>query len=187
MKRLKYLLLSIPLFAIASWEIDFDDDFASASSGVVLTNGLLNLSMTASNIPSPFVVLANKEYKSFFAYQAFDGITSTYWNNNVTTSGGFIQIYIGTPRMATTYTIRAVAGPPAGSAPRSWDFKGSTDGSNWVTISSVSNQTSWVATTPRTFNTFNSLTYSYYKWDFTQQNNVNNIQIAEIYLYGLIP
>jgi len=32
MKRLKYLLFAIPLFAIASWELDFDDDFASASS-----------------------------------------------------------------------------------------------------------------------------------------------------------
>jgi len=31
MKRLKYLLLAIPLFAIASWEMDFDEDFASAS------------------------------------------------------------------------------------------------------------------------------------------------------------
>jgi len=31
-KNLKYLLFAIPLFAIASWEMDFDDDFASAST-----------------------------------------------------------------------------------------------------------------------------------------------------------
>jgi len=31
-KNLKYFLLAIPLFAIASWEMDFDEDFASASS-----------------------------------------------------------------------------------------------------------------------------------------------------------
>jgi len=30
-KNLKYLLLAIPLFAIASWDINFDEDFASAT------------------------------------------------------------------------------------------------------------------------------------------------------------
>ena len=49
MSRLKYLLLAIPLFAIASWEMDFDDDFASAISVIEIPNFFIYAGGTIAN------------------------------------------------------------------------------------------------------------------------------------------
>lgn len=66
--------------------------------------------------------------------------------------------------------------------PRDWDFQGSNDNSNWITIHSISNFSSWGVGEKETWTFFNSNAYRYYRWYITDKNSpdsANYIIIGE--------
>ena len=80
MSRFKYLLFVIPLFAIASWEMDFDNDFASAISVTEIPNLFIYAGgLTANNI---------KKYN----------ISDLSYVTNSASYGGIIRTLLASPK-----------------------------------------------------------------------------------------
>jgi len=189
MKRLKYLLLAIPLFAIASWEMDFDEDFARASSGSSYTNGVLHPLMTSNTNPSPYFVVANKEYSppTLFAWYAFDGSTDTLWDNFSTApTNGWIYIDLTAPKISEGFTFQRYKGFSS-YMPKAWYFQGGSDTNAWTDLSYHSG---WVtANWPSnavSFTVTNSTAFRYYRFKIQEVNSANEVGIGEIKILGRI-
>lgn len=129
--------------------------------------------MTSNTTPTPYVASASSNYNGATPsqiFQAFDGSFDTFWGTISSTVTGWIKLDFGKSTKVDSFRIVA----NDNTAPKNLVLYGSNDDVNYVSISSISNQTGWTLDQPRTFNLENSVHYRYYRLNITS-NNGNTI------------
>ena len=123
------------------------------------------------------------------AAQAFDGSTATKWFNNNAGATGWLQYQFGggAAWAVTQYEIASANDVP-GRDPKNWQFQGSTNGVNWVTLDTQANQTFAARYSFNTYNLTNILAFPYYRLNITANNgDGSGIQLSEFQLFAEPP
>ncbi len=84
--------------------------------------------------------------------------------------------------IVNSYTITSANDAPERD-PLSWNFQGSHDGTNWVTIDSRSNEDFASRFQKRTFSFDNDKSYQFYRFDMNN-NSGSILQVAEVEIFG---
>ena len=112
---------------------------------------------------SGLTVTASTAYPGWPATNLVDGIiggSSNSWSASAV-APAWVQAQLASAAVATAYTIIARLDAPD-SAPSTWTFEGSNDGSSWTTLDTQSGQ-SWNAGQRRQYIFSNSTSYVYYR------------------------
>lgn len=120
------------------------------------------------------------------AAQAFDGSTGTKWFNNNGGTNGWLQYQYasGVAWAVIQYKIASANDVP-GRDPKSWQFQGSTNGTNWVTLDTQTGQAFAARYQFNTYNLANIVAFPYYRLNITTNNgDAAGIQLSELQLYA---
>jgi len=148
--------------------------------------------MTSSTLPSGTVTRSGVYSSSYEAWQAFDGTTSTIWLSNMYTSSVWVGYEWGggALKAANSYQIKYANGSCCEQrGPKNWTLQG-WNGSAWVTVDSVTNQTGWYSNSIRSFSVDSPGCYTKYRLNIAADNYndptypITLVSIAEIQLYG---
>jgi hypothetical protein len=150
-------------------------------------------SVPAALLPAPMVNLAFGGTVTDSARKAgqegicaFDGNPGSKWFNNDAGTTGWIQYDFGASnaQVVKRYTINSADDVP-GRDPKSWNFRGSQDGSSWTWLASASNQTFANRWQQNTYNIGNTTAYRYYRLEITANNgDSSGLQLSELGLWG---
>lgn len=149
--------------------------------------------MTSNTAPSPYVVSASSTLTTFpFAvYKAFDNADSgseyDVWASNGIPS--WIQIDFGDLIRVDAFSVtnrKANTVYSLTGAPKTFTLSGSIDGTTFVDIMPVDDQTSWTYAETRNFILQNSVQYRFYRITFTASNGDANIAIGEVKFYQYV-
>ena len=125
-----------------------------------ITGNHLN-SPSSENLPK----LVDNNFTS--KYLAFN------YNSNL-----YVQLKFDSPKKLDAYTITSGNDAPERD-PKKWTIQGSNNGTDWTTIDERSNETFSGRLQTRTFNLAAQANYSYYRWNISEINGANLIQITE--------
>ncbi len=179
MKKLLFLGLTF-IIASAASDPDFVLHLVTGGAGWTSTCGSYCWDH------SPYRVTNSPDFVFAVSINAFDeGFGDSY--AIFAGTSGYIQYYIG-PSARKKLTSFALKGGPADFARAIKDFtvSGSTDGSTWSVLSTITGETGWIANETRTY-TPSVITagYNYFKLAWTDNNgDITWSQLGEIYLYG---
>jgi hypothetical protein len=129
---------------------------------------------------------------SYEAWQAFDSTIGSLWLSNMYTSSVWIDYEWGggATKVVSSYEIKYNNGSCCEQrGPKNWTLQG-WNGSSWVTVDTVTNQTGWYANPYRTFTVDSQGCYSKYRLVVTADNYNNAtypitlVSIASLQLYG---
>lgn len=90
--------------------------------------------MNGSNSPSGVVSVSTANGVSFAGWNAFDQNTNTQWQT-ASVATGWIQYQFPSNKIIKRYALFCTS--PATQNPRNWTFEGSTDGTTWVVLHTV--------------------------------------------------
>ena len=138
--------------------------------------------LTSNTSHSPYVTSASTDYGDCFrAWQVLDGVTGGggcyYW---LGTNGGKdwwkIDLGSGNGRILRGYVVRVNAVPEPDRAPNDWTIEGSDNDSDWTTVDTVADQSSWGSAEARTFYCDTQTTaYRYFRLNITSNKDSINI------------
>lgn len=137
-----------------------EDPFDITDNKGVITAQYTNSSKPAENFPS---LIDNKATTKYY----ISGKTALW-----------VQYKSSVPAIAVSYTITS-ANDVATRDPKDWTFLGSTDGVNWVTLDTRSNETFTGRNQLRLFTFTNTTPYQYYRLNITANNGYAGTQFAE--------
>ena len=158
------------------------DDSDNSNTGT-LSNGAWFTK--ASNIASPAYAIPDtapdtETYReAAFDGSIFDGTNAGAWyahrNSSYQTAGWVGQDFgSGVTKTITSYRIITKYGTTGGYYPKTWTFQGSNDGTNWATLDTRTNETSWTIPTTSNYHEAwneysftNSTAYRYYRINVT--------------------
>jgi hypothetical protein len=132
--------------------------------------------MTSDTAPAPYVTSQKDTLggdPAYFAYKAFDGITTNYAHSAGPVAGNpyWIQIDLGSPRLVTGYSYRARNESPDGVIPyqqwKSWTLAGSNDSTTWTLAGTVTNVPNFALGEKRTYPCDVPATFRYWRWTIT--------------------
>jgi hypothetical protein len=108
-----------------------------------------------------------------------DGKANTNWLDKSITS--WIQFEYETAQTWNTCIITTGSDAQnAANDPKSWNLKGSDDGTSWTTIDSQSSLAFPSRSIAYTYNFANSVAYKYYCLDISENNGGSNIELGEL-------
>lgn len=148
--------------------------------------------MMSNTAPSGTVTSSGVYSSSSQPWQAFDRTLSTLWLSNMYASSVWIGYEWGggATRVVNSYEVKYANGSCCEQrGPKHWTLQG-WNGSTWVTVDTVTNQTGWYATPVRTFAVDVPGAYAKYRLHITADNYNNPtypitmVSIAELQLYG---
>ena len=120
--------------------------------------------MTADNLPTPYVVSADSVHDNNYAYFAFDDNPDTYWHS---TSGfpHWLKIDLGVANITAIQAFRIQARDHSYvMCPQDFKFQGSVNDSDWDDLIDLTNQaTPYRAFWGKWFTFSNSVEYRYYR------------------------
>lgn len=90
----------------------------------------------------------------------------------------YIQLKFDKPKKLDAYTITSGNDAPERD-PKKWIIQGSNNGTDWTTIDERSNEIFSGRRQTRTFNLNAQANFSYYRWNISEINGANLIQITE--------
>lgn len=140
--------------------------------------------MTANNLPAPYVASSSSVFFSQQPYLAFDGNVATTWSPNATT--GILVMDLGPIGAQTVqnYSVQVTTPLQAGREPKDWTFQGSNDNSTWTTLDTETNQTGWTAAQIRNYTISSPALYRYYRINISANNGGSTIVlVAEMYMF----
>ena len=142
--------------------------------------------MTSNTSPKPFVASASSIYNGRWdAWKAFNGaniVTDDRWASANSGPPQWLKIDLGEPKKIIKYAIIVVfAG--GDQNPKSWTIEGSNDNSNWFTIGSVANESTWVAGERREYYITSPNLFRYYRITISQTFGGNICTIGELELF----
>lgn len=140
-----------------------------------------------SNTSPTGVVSYSSETSHGYGYMVFNG-TANGWTDRWFTpfvKNTWIQYQFPTEKKVVKYEITSVGGDNGWGgrrSPKTWEFKGSTDGVNWIVLDQRANVTDWTDAMTKSFTFTNNKFYSYYRLEISELNtgNDNNLEISEI-------
>ena len=150
------------------------------------TSALISKNDMSAASDSGYVVTASTEYSgAYLSYFAFDGSlvydNHTWLTADVTT--GWLKMQLPARKIPTSYNLTAGAVVTT-RTPKNWTFQGSNNDSDWDTLDTVTNETTWGVNEEREFTFSNANSYLYHKIDITAVDGGALIAIAEFKIYG---
>lgn len=144
--------------------------------------------MTTDSSHSPYVASASTVQGSS-AFNAFDGgiASAQKWlGNNHGVDWLKLDVGLGNEQKLDSYIILAPDDGAMNRLPKNWTMEGSNDNSNWDTLDTVANSTSWINREPRLFDCdAKETTYRYFRLNITANNGDSNYTgLAEFYLFS---
>lgn len=145
-----------------------------------LTNGLAASAFFGS-------AFSNSSENFAAAFNNANDAGSKWYRGGLNTSVGspnWIGANLGTSKAVTGYLISSANDFP-GRNPRDWQFQGSNDGTTWVTLQTITNNSFSYAGQSQLFKFTNTTPYTHYRIYITETFDVNEtgIQIGEIEIY----
>ncbi|MFJ6207308.1 discoidin domain-containing protein [Lysinibacillus sp. NPDC092081] len=140
--------------------------------------------MTSNTAPSPLVVSASSEFNSnYLAWKAFNGTNNgsyDYYSSAIGTTG-WIQIKYDKKVHANIVELSAFKDTQqlANGMPKDFNILGSNDGTNFVRLAELRNQT-WINGETKKYKFRNSNEYQYYRIEALSTNGYEYICIGEI-------
>jgi hypothetical protein len=120
-------------------------------------------------------------------YLAFDGSTSTRWSS---TSAGVTPCYLqyrwknrSNLFIITQYSITAFT--TANNSPRTWEFQGSNDETNWTTLDTQEN-ISFSASETKIYAFVNTTPYLFYRISITENNGGTYTEISKLEMMATV-
>jgi hypothetical protein len=156
--------------------------------------GALVPTMSSNTSPSGLVTQSGVYGSGYEGWQAFDDTTATLWLSNMYTSSVWLGYEWGggTSKTVSSYEIKYANGSCCEQrGPKNWTLQG-WNGSTWITVDTVTNQTGWYAYSVRTYSVDTPGTYSKYRLNVTADNYNNAtypitlVSIASLQLYGAV-
>ncbi len=121
--------------------------------------------MTASNLPSPYVASASAEAVGNEAWRAFDKTSVAWLEASPPPEWLKLDLGAGNQKAVVRIVISSTAGQQA-RYPVDFTFDGSNDNSNWtVVLNSTGN--SWASGEEKAFTFSNTIAYRYYRLSIT--------------------
>lgn len=134
------------------------------------------------DVASGGVASANLETQA--ASNAFDNVNSTFWQKNGG-STGWLKYDLGEGNAIACDGYSIYYQNSAALSVKSWQFQGSNDDTNWVTLDTQANQTFTIGT-KKIYWFARSAAYRYYRLNITAVNDINTlIHEFEILQQGL--
>jgi hypothetical protein len=114
--------------------------------------------------------------------------TGSYWATNGSQTG-WVKLDLGNGNAQTVEVLGIRNSDTQNRAPHDFTLQGTNaaDDSDWHTVLTVIDQTSWTVRTVRFFDVTSPASYRYYKLDVTANNGDGYLAIGEIYLFGAEP
>lgn len=137
---------------------------------------------------NPYAVTASATFGGYAPYKTCDGLISQYWLMAATS--GWLKYDFGDNNaiQINSYSLQANSVPEPNRMPKNWTFKGSNDNSNWDTLDTRTNESSWGDEETRNYVISSPGTYRYYMLDISANNgDASYTQLDEIYLFGSLP
>jgi hypothetical protein len=115
--------------------------------------------------------------------QAFDNTTNSKWLV-FNSTGNIAYDFNGNDEYAiNNYTVASANDAPDRD-PKNWNFQGSNDGSNWITLDSRNNESFGSRFETKSYSISNTTAYKQYRLNVTANQGSSLLQIAEIQLFG---
>jgi hypothetical protein len=117
--------------------------------------------------------------------KAFDGKSASKWfaGNGVKTAWIAYQFAGSTSHTVTSYAITSANDLPPRD-PFDWQLQGSNDGTNWTTIDTRTSQVFINRFQTNSYACVNGNAYQRYRLNVTANSGANELQLAEIQLFG---
>lgn len=148
--------------------------------------------MTSNTAPSGTVSSSGDFSGSYGPWHCFDGgvtgpAPTGVWLANLT-SAAWVQYQFASGIILGRYKLQNFRTADFGGdrSWKSWNLKGSNDGSSWTTLDTKSAQSAWGNEEERTFDIANTTSYSYYRWDGLTAQNGTEPAIANIRGYKYV-
>lgn len=148
---------------LASASIFFNSSLAAAQTCSNLVPELTGDSLAVSS--------SGEISASFPAWQAFDGVSSTMWISDTFETPAWIAYEFDYPTFVDSYSINYANGGITTRAPKEFELQGSSDGDEWVTLDTETNQTDWGGSETRTFAVDSPGAYTQYRLLVTDDND----------------
>lgn len=170
----------------------FDVTQAPLASGLVWdfsdfsTTGVVKVVVPLPNLATDGIASASANQSGWEAPNAFDGNTASRWSNGF--GGGptdwlRYQFGGGGSQVINQYRLTSASDAPERD-PKNWQFQGSNDGVNWITLSTESNVTFAARLQTKTFAANNTTAYAYYRLNITASFGGGGVlHLAEFGLY----
>jgi hypothetical protein len=172
---------------IRNWgnlKVDVSDLDANNNADVYIYSDNLIPTMTSNTAPSGVVSASSVNSNAptaFDAYKAFDGSTTTNWYAD-SNADEWLKYQFTTATQINFYSIYFSSSSTT-IAPKDWTFEGSNDDTNWTTLDTVTNETSWSGET-RYFVFSNSTNYTYYRINISANNgDATFVGLGELKMY----
>jgi len=167
-------------FGAASFEVYLPERY------LVLADTNIIPAMTSNTAPSGVASASSMINGSFPAWKAFDhsnapAVSTDRWVPAAVVE--WVQYQSPVARIITQYAVSNQGYTGDGPyAPKSWTFKGSNDGSTWVTLDTQINVTSWAAThgVRLVFAFANTTAHFYHRLYITASNDANYVAVGEL-------
>lgn len=141
--------------------------------------------MTSRTVPTPLVSSASSTWDNaggdsgldrMCSFRAFDSSTAgTGWvsYDHTLPTAQWVKIDLGSGNAIKIWQYGMMARDGGSGDPKTWTLQGSNDDSNWTTVDTQTNVSSWAANTTKMFvmATPCATAYRYYKWVVTNSQN----------------
>lgn len=135
---------------------------------------------------SGYTVTASSEESGHPGWDVFDGSTGINNKWAMTGTSAILTIQLATSQVLAKYSIISVnESGQTNRTPKDWTFQGSLDGSTWVTLDSQASETGWSVNETRTYQFSNTIAYTYYRLNVTDNNGGSLMAIGEMELFEL--
>jgi len=145
--------------------------------------------LTSNSSNTPFITSASSEESAANsgAWKAFEGNLNHYWVSDDDVDGAWLKVDMGSGNTYKVSKYKLVANSVSQEhdrQPKAWVFQGSNNDSDWTTIDTESDQTSWGTSEAREF-TCDTITteYRYFRLLFSENNGDSNLSVGELYIY----
>lgn len=138
--------------------------------------------ITLSNVAVVAVWARGENAPNESKEKAFDESNTTKWLDFNPNS--WITVQYSSAYTPTQYTIVSGNDEPTRD-PKSWELKGSNNGSTWTTLNTQTNQAWTARNQAKTYSFSNSTAYTYYNLTITANNGATITQLSEISFGGL--
>ena len=157
-------------------------EFANISEQVSVSSAKATDDHTSAISSSGTVTRSGTHDTSLDGWKMFDGLAATEWAAPYSFNNMWVSYQFSAAEIVREYDITASPGTPA-KTPDSWDIEGSNNGSTWVTVDTITNESAWSAGEKRRYVVSSPGSYIHYKYTATH-GETGDPYVAELEYFG---
>lgn len=150
------------------------------------TNKNVIPTMTSNTTPSGIVETNVNILAGTSAYQAFDGIGTTYFHSAINNTVGWLSYEFEKKTIINKYSLLCQLNY-RDRAPKRWTFEGTNDGVSWDVLDSQSNQAVWTNNVKNVYTFNNEKSYKRYRININENNGGNYLVFVSLEMMGYHP